>query len=151
MRAKAPQTSTVVIHPRVLATLTYWQAVATGRETGGLLIGRATGSKLYVEHATRSRRNGEATTIQLDANDYERARRLCRKKQSTVGWWHGHPTFGVFLSGLDVRHTHQGQQLFADFVAVVVDPFTKDGVGLGCFRVEHGKGMILPHRIGARK
>ncbi|KAL8446840.1 hypothetical protein Emag_004601 [Eimeria magna] len=57
--------------------------------------------------------------------------------QKVVGWFHSHPNYGCWLSGIDVR-TQQLQQQHQDpFLAIVVDPIrtlSNGRVEIGAFR-----------------
>ncbi|KAL8452708.1 hypothetical protein Emed_001272 [Eimeria media] len=57
--------------------------------------------------------------------------------QKVVGWYHSHPNYGCWLSGIDVR-TQQLQQQHQDpFLAIVVDPIrtlSSGRVEIGAFR-----------------
>lgn len=57
--------------------------------------------------------------------------------QKVVGWYHSHPNYGCWLSGIDVR-TQQLQQQHQDpFLAIVVDPIrtlSNGRIELGAFR-----------------
>lgn len=57
--------------------------------------------------------------------------------QKVVGWYHSHPNYGCWLSGIDVR-TQQLQQQHQDpFLAIVVDPIrtlSNGCIELGAFR-----------------
>eukprot|EP00667_Euglena_gracilis_P014792 EG_transcript_15348 len=59
------------------------------------------------------------------------------KSENVVGWYHSHPGYGCWLSGIDVS-TQRTQQQFNDpFLAVVVDPVRSIGAGkveIGAFR-----------------
>ncbi|CDI79540.1 Mov34/MPN/PAD-1 domain-containing protein, putative [Eimeria praecox] len=58
-------------------------------------------------------------------------------QQKVVGWYHSHPNYGCWLSGIDVR-TQQLQQQHQDpFLAIVVDPIrtiSNRSIELGGFR-----------------
>ncbi|CDJ52933.1 Mov34/MPN/PAD-1 domain-containing protein, putative [Eimeria brunetti] len=58
-------------------------------------------------------------------------------QQKVVGWYHSHPNYGCWLSGIDVR-TQQLQQQHQDpFLAIVVDPIrtiSNRCIELGSFR-----------------
>uniref|UniRef100_A0A7S0ZD55 MPN domain-containing protein n=1 Tax=Timspurckia oligopyrenoides TaxID=708627 RepID=A0A7S0ZD55_9RHOD len=57
--------------------------------------------------------------------------------ENIVGWYHSHPGYGCWLSGIDVQ-TQRTNQLYQDpFVAIVIDPLrtvTKGKVDIGAFR-----------------
>jgi COP9 signalosome complex subunit 5 len=59
------------------------------------------------------------------------------RQENVVGWYHSHPGYGCWLSGIDVG-TQQMQQKFNDpFVAVVIDPdrtISAGRVEIGAFR-----------------
>lgn len=59
------------------------------------------------------------------------------RKENIIGWYHSHPGFGCWLSGIDVQ-TQKLQQGFEDpYVALVVDPVNtlKTGtIDIGAFR-----------------
>ena len=56
--------------------------------------------------------------------------------ENAVGWYHSHPGYGCWLSGIDVS-TQNMQQLNDPFVAVVIDPdrtISAGKVEIGAFR-----------------
>jgi COP9 signalosome complex subunit 5 len=59
------------------------------------------------------------------------------KLENAVGWYHSHPGYGCWLSGIDVS-TQATQQTFSDpFLAVVIDPdrtISAGKVEIGAFR-----------------
>ena len=66
---------------------------------------------------------------------------MCEKEGSrpegVVGWYHSHPGYGCWLSGIDVK-TQQGMQMLQDpAVAIVIDPWRTMAAGkveIGVFR-----------------
>lgn len=63
----------------------------------------------------------EASQIYM-ANYLEYHRQLGKAEPGCVGWYHTHPGYSCFLSGIDVT-TQQGSQRMQDpWVAVVIDP-----------------------------
>lgn len=144
---KAPQTSTVCIAPEVLGRFIAHGALYPDNEVGALALGRRVGRYLVIEDLQIVRELGTSTRIPFDGTDFDRAEDKLGDDQSIVGWFHTHPGMGVFMSGTDVRHQQQGQGLFADYVALVVDPFAGDAVELGFFRVEDGTAVRVPYRF----
>jgi COP9 signalosome complex subunit 5 len=63
--------------------------------------------------------------------------RTGNRSENVVGWYHSHPGYGCWLSGIDVN-TEMNQQQFMDpFLAVVVDPdrtISAGKVDIGAFR-----------------
>ena len=50
-----------------------------------------------------------------------------------VGWYHSHPSYGCWLSGIDVNTQERFQKTADPFLAIVVDPIKS--VTLGIFFV----------------
>ncbi|KAF8755625.1 Mov34 protein [Rhizoctonia solani] len=76
-----------------------------------------------------------------EANEYmvafqqgsERAGRL----ENAIGWYHSHPGYGCWLSGIDVDTQSTNQKFQDPFVAVVIDPnrtISAGKVDIGAFR-----------------
>jgi COP9 signalosome complex subunit 5 len=69
--------------------------------------------------------------------EYSELSRTGQRKENVVGWYHSHPGYGCWLSGIDVN-TQMNQQQFTDpFLAVVVDPdrtISAGKVDIGGFR-----------------
>jgi 26S proteasome regulatory subunit N11 len=65
------------------------------------------------------------------------------RNEIVVGWYHSHPGFGCFLSGVDVGTQRNFEQLNPRFVAVVVDPIqsVRGKVVIDAFRT-YGQGML---------
>ena len=54
-----------------------------------------------------------------------------------VGWYHSHPGYGCWLSGIDVNTQMQNQKYQEPFLAVVIDPTRTVSAGkveIGAFR-----------------
>lgn len=112
-------------------------------EVMGLMQGYVSGDTLIVTDAFRLPVEGTETRVnaQEEANAYmveflQRARDA-GQLENAVGWYHSHPGYGCWLSGIDVMTQHT-QQLFQDpFVAVVIDPdrtISAGKVEIGGFR-----------------
>ncbi|KZS99242.1 putative COP9 signalosome subunit 5 CSN5 [Sistotremastrum niveocremeum HHB9708] len=57
--------------------------------------------------------------------------------ENAVGWYHSHPGYGCWLSGIDVATESMNQKMQDPFVAVVVDPVRTISAGkvdIGAFR-----------------
>lgn len=57
--------------------------------------------------------------------------------ENIVGWYHSHPGYGCWLSGIDVKTQEVHQQFEDPFLAIVVDPMRTISAGkvdLGAFR-----------------
>ncbi|KIH87190.1 COP9 signalosome complex subunit 5 [Sporothrix brasiliensis 5110] len=112
-------------------------------EVMGLMQGYVDGTTLVVTDAFRLPVEGTETRVnaQDEANEYlVEYLKLCRdqgRMENVIGWYHSHPGYGCWLSGIDVS-TQAMQQTFNDpFVAVVVDPdrtISAGKVEIGAFR-----------------
>lgn len=112
-------------------------------EVMGLMQGYTLHDAFVVTDAFRLPVDGTETRVnaQDDANEYlVEYLDLCRaqgRQENVVGWYHSHPGYGCWLSGIDVD-TQAVQQQFQDpFLAVVVDPhrtISAAKVEIGAFR-----------------
>jgi len=112
-------------------------------EVMGLMQGKIAGDTIIVTDAFRLPVEGTETRVnaQDEANEYMVGYlQACRdqgKLENAVGWYHSHPGYGCWLSGIDVS-TQATQQQFSDpFLAVVIDPdrtISAGKVEIGAFR-----------------
>ncbi|KAI9873742.1 MAG: COP9 signalosome catalytic subunit rri1 [Pleopsidium flavum] len=112
-------------------------------EVMGLMQGKIAGDTFIVTDAFRLPVEGTETRVnaQDDANEYMvgylQACRDAGRLENAVGWYHSHPGYGCWLSGIDVN-TQMTQQAFQDpFLAVVIDPdrtISAGKVEIGAFR-----------------
>lgn len=67
------------------------------------------------------------------------------RPEMVVGWYHSHPGFGCWLSGVDINTQQSFEALNARAVAVVVDPIqsVKGKVVIDCFRLINPQLMML--------
>lgn len=109
----------------------------------GLMQGSVQGDTFIVTDALRLPVEGTETRVnaQDEANEYmveflSQAREN-GQMENAVGWYHSHPGYGCWLSGIDVN-TQATQQAFTDpYVAVVIDPdrtISAGKVEIGAFR-----------------
>lgn len=112
-------------------------------EVMGLMQGYVAKDTFVVTDAFRLPVEGTETRVnaQDEANEYlVEYLSLCRsqgRQENVVGWYHSHPGYGCWLSGIDVE-TQVMQQTFQDpFLAVVIDPdrtINAGKVDIGAFR-----------------
>lgn len=78
----------------------------------------------------------EAVDPEFQANMLEMLKQTDRQ-ENVVGWYHSHPGFGPWLSGVDVNTQQSFEQLDKRNVAVVIDPIqsVKGKVVIDCFRL----------------
>ncbi|KAF9493404.1 Mov34-domain-containing protein [Pleurotus eryngii] len=112
-------------------------------EIMGLMQGKVVGTSLVIMDSFALPVQGTETRVNAanEANEYmveyvngnEKAGRL----EHVIGWYHSHPGYGCWLSGIDVN-TQMNNQKFQDpFVAVVIDPnrtISAGKVDIGAFR-----------------
>ncbi|KAF2180890.1 Mov34-domain-containing protein [Zopfia rhizophila CBS 207.26] len=112
-------------------------------EVMGLMLGKIEANTFVVTDSFRLPVEGTETRVnaQDEANEYM-VEFLARARESgqmenAVGWYHSHPGYGCWLSGIDVG-TQKTQQMYQDpFVAVVIDPDRTVSAGkveIGAFR-----------------
>jgi COP9 signalosome complex subunit 5 len=112
-------------------------------EIMGLMLGKIEAHTFVVTDAFRLPVEGTETRVnaQDEANEYmveflQRAREQ-GQMENAVGWYHSHPGYGCWLSGIDVN-TQKTQQQFQDpFCAIVIDPDRTVSAGkveIGAFR-----------------
>jgi COP9 signalosome complex subunit 5 len=77
-----------------------------------------------------------------EANEYLGTHIECcdrvQRLENVCGWYHSHPGYGCWLSGIDVGTQTMYQKFQEPFVAIVVDPkrtMSAGKVEIGCFRV----------------
>lgn len=111
-------------------------------EVMGLMQGYIAAETFVVTDAFRLPVEGTETRVnaQDEANEYMVGYlQSCRdsgRMENAVGWYHSHPGYGCWLSGIDVS-TQDMQQLSGPFVAVVIDPdrtISAGKVEIGAFR-----------------
>ena len=111
-------------------------------EVMGLMQGKIAGDAFIISDAFRLPVEGTETRVSAadDANEYIiKYLENCRENgqmENAVGWYHSHPGYGCWLSGIDVG-TQRLQQYQGPFVAVVVDPdrtISAGKVEIGAFR-----------------
>lgn len=112
-------------------------------EVMGLMLGYVQHETFIVTDSLRLPVEGTETRVnaQSEADEYmvkylEKSR-AAGQMENAVGWYHSHPGYGCWLSGIDVQTEHT-QQLYSDpFLAVVIDPdrtISAGKVEIGAFR-----------------
>ncbi|KAF1849548.1 Mov34-domain-containing protein [Cucurbitaria berberidis CBS 394.84] len=126
-------------------------------EVMGLMLGKIEAHTFVVTDAFRLPVEGTETRVnaQDEANEYmvEFLARAREQGQSdnAVGWYHSHPGYGCWLSGIDVN-TQKTQQQFQDpFCAIVIDPDRTVSAGkveIGAFRTYSTEYMETNDKTG---
>ncbi len=111
-------------------------------EIMGFMQGKIAGDTFIVTDAFRLPVEGTETRVNAsdEANEYVvQYLQSCRdnqRQENVVGWYHSHPGYGCWLSGIDVA-TQITQQYTDPFLAVVIDPdrtISAGKVEIGAFR-----------------
>jgi len=112
-------------------------------EIMGMLLGRVDTSTMIVMDSfalpvegTETRVNAHAQAYEYMADYVELAKQVDRK-ENVIGWYHSHPGYGCWLSGIDVGTQMLNQQFQDPFVAIVIDPVRTISTGkvdIGAFR-----------------
>jgi len=111
-------------------------------EVMGLMQGYVLPETFVVTDAFRLPVEGTETRVNAQEEAYEymvaylSSCREAGRMENAVGWYHSHPGYGCWLSGIDVS-TQDMQQFNDPFVAVVIDPdrtISAGKVEIGAFR-----------------
>jgi len=112
------------------------------QEIMGMMLGKVVGDTIIVLDSFSLPIIGTETRVNAGAEadwyiiDYTTSNEALGRKEKTCGWYHSHPGYGCWLSGIDVR-TQEIQQQQGPFLAVVVDPTRTISAGrveIGAFR-----------------
>lgn len=113
-------------------------------EVMGLMLGYAQDESIVVLDAFALPVEGTETRVDAggEAQGYmvtylEAARRAGRARENVVGWYHSHPGYGCWLSGIDVGTQRLHQSYEDPYLAVVIDPVRTAASGkvdIGAFR-----------------
>ncbi|KAH6922442.1 hypothetical protein HPB50_013615 [Hyalomma asiaticum] len=115
MKVSALALLKMVMHARSGGTL----------EVMGLLLGKVDANTMIVMDSfalpvegTETRVNAQAQAYEYMADYTENAKTVGRL-ENVVGWYHSHPGYGCWLSGIDVSTQMLNQQFQEPFVAIV--------------------------------
>jgi COP9 signalosome complex subunit 5 len=109
----------------------------------GLLQGKVHDRTMIVMDAFALPVEGTETRVNAQAEGYEYMIQYLEKikevdrLENALGWYHSHPGYGCWLSGIDVSTQMLNQTHQEPFVAIVVDPkrtMSSGKVDIGAFR-----------------
>lgn len=112
-------------------------------EIMGMLIGKLDTSTMIVMDSFALPVEGTETRVNAHAQAYEYMAEYCElskmvgRREHVIGWYHSHPGYGCWLSGIDVGTQTLNQQFQDPFVAIVIDPIRTISTGkvdIGAFR-----------------
>jgi len=112
-------------------------------EVMGLLLGKVDANVMVVMDSFALPVEGTETRVNAQAQAYEymtayiEAAKQVGRLENAIGWYHSHPGYGCWLSGIDVSTQMLNQNFQDPFVAIVIDPvrtISAGKVNLGAFR-----------------
>ncbi|KAG5324037.1 CSN5 protein, partial [Pseudoatta argentina] len=112
-------------------------------EVMGLLLGKVAANTMIVMDSFALPVEGTETRVNAQAQAYEymtayiEAAKQVGRLENAIGWYHSHPGYGCWLSGIDVSTQMLNQNFQEPFVAIVIDPVRTISAGkvcLGAFR-----------------
>ncbi|KIZ06923.1 COP9 signalosome complex subunit 5 [Monoraphidium neglectum] len=112
-------------------------------EVMGLMQGKVQGDTFVVIDSFALPVEGTETRVNAQAEAYEYmvdfvdSTKCVGRPENVVGWYHSHPGYGCWLSGIDCSTQMLNQQFQEPFLAVVVDPvrtMASGKVEIGAFR-----------------
>jgi len=121
-------------------------------EVMGLLLGKVDGNTMIVMDSFALPVEGTETRVNAQAQAYEymtayiEAAKIVGRLENAIGWYHSHPGYGCWLSGIDVSTQMLNQTYQEPFVAIVIDPTRTISAGkvcIGAFRT-YPKGYKPP-------
>ncbi|KAI9140904.1 COP9 signalosome complex subunit 5B [Paraphysoderma sedebokerense] len=112
-------------------------------EVMGLMQGKIQGDTMIVMDAFALPVEGTETRVNAHQEAYEymvqfqETIKKTHRPENAIGWYHSHPGYGCWLSGIDVTTQMTNQQYQEPFLAVVIDPnrtISAGKVEIGAFR-----------------
>lgn len=112
-------------------------------EVMGLLLGKVDANTMVVMDSFALPVEGTETRVNAQSQAYEymtayiEAAKQVGRLENAIGWYHSHPGYGCWLSGIDVSTQMLNQNFQEPFVAIVIDPvrtISAGKVNLGAFR-----------------
>lgn len=112
-------------------------------EVMGMLQGYAKDDAFVVLDVFELPVEGTETRVNAQAEAYEymvEYTHTCKavgRHENVIGWYHSHPGYGCWLSGIDVNTQSMNQRYGEPFLAIVIDPIRTSRAGkveIGAFR-----------------
>lgn len=115
-------------------------------EIMGMLTGKIIEGKIIVLDVYSLPVEGTETRVNAQAEAYEYMVQYLQQlknsghEENIVGWYHSHPGYGCWLSGIDVATQKLNQDFQDPYLAIVIDPIRTINTG----KVEIGAFRTLP-------
>ncbi|EGW35486.1 CSN subunit 5A, partial [Spathaspora passalidarum NRRL Y-27907] len=136
--------STCYISSLALVKMTIHAQSGGNIEVMGMLIGKVISGAIIIMdvyalpvEGTETRVNAQAEAYEYMVQYLEMNKKITGRNENIVGWYHSHPGYGCWLSGIDVSTQSLNQGFQDPYLAIVVDPIktVKQGkVEIGAFR-----------------
>jgi len=139
---KKVKTKRVLIDVKAISEIFEFFVSNIPRESACLLRGKIEGEYLVIKDVHKCEdSNGTGTEVTTKPSEFSKANK--DDGLYVVGGAHSHPGLTVFLSSIDLKTQSRFQQIFPDFVSMVVDPLHKDGISFKFYRVENSKAKEI--------
>ncbi len=93
---------------------------------------------------TETRVNAGADAVEYMVNFREMSEKI-GKEENIVGWYHSHPGYGCWLSGIDVDTERLQQQVQDPYFAIVVDPQRSMSAGGLSLKGREDRHRVFPY------
>lgn len=112
-------------------------------EVMGMMTGKIIKNSIIVMDVYPLPVEGTETRVNAQAEGYEYMVQYLEnlkqvgRKENIVGWYHSHPGYGCWLSGIDVATQSLNQNFQDPYLAIVIDPLKTEDQGkveIGAFR-----------------
>lgn len=110
-------------------------------EVMGMLLGNISDETIIVKNCYALPVEGTETRVNAQIESYEYMVQylniLADRDLNIVGWYHSHPGYGCWLSGIDIQTQKLNQRFQDPYLAIVIDPkktLTSKRVEIGAFR-----------------
>ena len=133
----------VYVSTLALMKMTVHASSGGSTEVMGMMTGKIMGRNIIAMDAYALPVEGTETRVNAQTEGYEymvqyldNSRRVGRE-ENIIGWYHSHPDYGCWLSGIDIATQSLNQKFQDPYLAVVIDPkkTLKQGrVEMGAFR-----------------
>lgn len=126
-----------------LAKMTVHAKLGGSIEVMGMLTGKVTNNAIVVMDVYSLPVEGTETRVNAQSEAYEYMvqyldlLKSIGRSENIVGWYHSHPGYGCWLSGIDVATQSLNQNFQDPYLAIVVDPtqtLNQGKVEIGAFR-----------------
>lgn len=133
----------VLISSLALVKMTVHAKAGGSIEVMGMLTGKVVNNSLVVMDVYSLPVEGTETRVNAQNEAYEymvqylELLKSVGREEHIVGWYHSHPGYGCWLSGIDVATQSLNQNFQDPYLAIVVDPvltMNQGKVDIGAFR-----------------